>query len=100
MSRFNFVIKYRPGKLSQKPDALSRRSQDQPVQEAARKSRKRPLLDPSLFIRYACYDPRILDPTLYIRLEQHEQELYKPIVLTDHTIQQLIEEEYEKDTFI
>jgi hypothetical protein len=31
LSRFNFVVKYRPGKLGAKPDALTRRSQDLPA---------------------------------------------------------------------
>jgi hypothetical protein len=30
LSRFNFVIKYRPGKQGMKPDSLTRRSQDLP----------------------------------------------------------------------
>lgn len=31
LSRFNFVIKYRPGRLGTKPDALTRRQQDLPA---------------------------------------------------------------------
>jgi len=103
LSRFNFVIKYRPGKQGQKPDALTRRSQDQPTQEAAREARRqRPLLDPSLFVRRARYgyDPKTLDPTLYLRLEDHEQELHEPTVITGLTVNQLIDREYEKDTFL
>jgi transposase InsO family protein len=73
LSRFNFMIKYRPGRLSQKPDALSRRSQDQSAQEATKDARIRPLLDPKVFIK---------------------------IGSIDRTIQQIIEEEYKDDSFL
>lgn len=33
LSRFNFTIAYRPGKLRAQPDALTRRDQDLPVSQ-------------------------------------------------------------------
>jgi hypothetical protein len=49
LSRFNFKITYRPGSQGQKPDALTRRAQDQPAQEEARKFRQQTLLRPETF---------------------------------------------------
>lgn len=47
LSRFNFKIEYRPGKLGAKPDALTRRSQDLPKEGDARlEYRKQVLLKP------------------------------------------------------
>ncbi|KAI0995691.1 Transposon Tf2-9 polyprotein, partial [Podosphaera aphanis] len=37
LSRFNFVIKYRPGKLGGKPDALTRKSEDVPAKNDIRR---------------------------------------------------------------
>lgn len=77
LSRFNFTITYRPGKQGELPDALTRRSQDQPAQEEARKARQQTLLRPDLF----------LNPS--IRLTE-----------TSRTIQEIIEQEYSTDEFI
>jgi hypothetical protein len=78
LSRFNFTITYRPGKQGEKPDALTRRTQDAPAQEEARKARQQTLLRPELF-----------DPIPELNL-----------VETDRSVQQIIEEEYPNDAFI
>jgi hypothetical protein len=49
LSRFNFKIIYRPGSQGQKPASLTRRTQDQPAQEEARKHRQQTLLRPDIF---------------------------------------------------
>ncbi len=74
LSRFNFKIKYRPGSQGQKSDALTRRSQDQPAQEEARRLRQRTLLRPEIF------DLSLME--------------------TDQSIEQIIADEYPTDVFI
>jgi hypothetical protein len=49
LSRFDFKITYQPGKDGEKPDALTRRSQDVTAQEEARQARNQTLLQPRLF---------------------------------------------------
>jgi hypothetical protein len=49
LSRFDFTITYRPGKHSEKPDALTHCSQDQLPQDEARLAQKQTLLRPELF---------------------------------------------------
>jgi hypothetical protein len=85
LSRFQFTITYRPGKHGEKPDALTRRSQDQLAQEEAREARKQTLLRPELFQN----SPMI------------------GLVETNRSIQEIIEEGYQptpngypKDPFI
>lgn len=49
LSKFNFQITYRPGKLSTRPDALSRRTQDMPQEGDERyTARERRLFDPAI----------------------------------------------------
>jgi hypothetical protein len=81
LSRFNFKIVYQPGNLNTKPDALTRRSQDESAQDDAREGRKRILLQPDLF-----------EP-------ETRQEL---LTFTDtgRSVEQIIEEEYQEDPFI
>lgn len=81
LSRFQFSITYRPGKQGEKPDALTRRSQDLPAQEEARNARQQTLLRPELF--------KTPETTTEIRL-----------VETSRTVQDILEEEYDKDPFI
>ena len=73
LSRFQFTITYRPGKHGEKPDALTRRSQDQPAQEEAREARKQTLLRPELF-----QNPPMIG-----------------LVETDRSIQEIINDEYQ-----
>ena len=77
LSRFRFEIIYRPGKHGGKPDTLTRRSQDAPAQEEARKARVQTLLPPEVF--------RQTDLML---------------VETDRSIQQIIDDEYPNDELI
>ncbi|KAJ8111656.1 hypothetical protein OPT61_g5798 [Boeremia exigua] len=49
LSRFDFTITYRPGKEGEKPDALTRRSQDISAQEEAQQAQNQTLLRPGLF---------------------------------------------------
>jgi hypothetical protein len=49
LSRFQFTIEYRPGAQGQKPDALTRRTQDAQAQEDGRAGRNQTLLRPELF---------------------------------------------------
>ena len=78
LSRFDFTITYRPGKHGEKPDALTRRSQDQLAQDEARLARKQTLLRPELF--------------------------EKPVTIcfteTNRPICQIIEDEYPNDPLI
>jgi hypothetical protein len=78
LSRFQFTIKYRPGILTGKPDALTRRSQDQVAKNEAHEARNQTLLRPELFVQ-----PISLLP-----------------IQTDRTIQEIIETEYPQDEFI
>ena len=49
LGKFNFQITYRPGKLSVRPDALSRRAQDMPKEGDERfLARERRLFDPAI----------------------------------------------------
>ena len=78
LSRFNFVIVYRPGSQGQKPDALTRRTQDAQALDDARAYRNQTLLRPDLF-----------QPDLTIALNE-----------TDRSTDQIIEDEYPNDDFI
>ena len=50
LSRYDFTLEYRPGKLAVRPDALSRREQDMPKEGDERlQFRERRLLDPEVF---------------------------------------------------
>ena len=82
LSRFRFSITYRPGVQGQKPDALTRRSQDAPALEEARSYRKQTLLRPELF------DPPAEDLTVHV------------LEMTDRSIEQIIVDEYPNDEFI
>jgi hypothetical protein len=73
LTRFRFQIAYRPGKDGQKPDALTRRSQDEPAQVDARLMRERTLLSPELFVN---------------------------LMETNRSIEQIISDEYPEDSFI
>jgi hypothetical protein len=75
LSRFNFKITYRPGKDSEKPDALTRRSQDVTAQEEARQACNQTLLRPGLFME----------------LNLNE---------SDQLVDEIINEEYAEDSFI
>ena len=91
LSRFDFTITYRPGKQGEKPDALTRRSQDDPGKEQAREARKQTLLRPDLF----------KDP-IGVVMKAPPMPPYNELNLTEtnRSIQQIIEEEYPKDKFI
>ncbi|KAI0992795.1 hypothetical protein K3495_g15389, partial [Podosphaera aphanis] len=58
LSRFNFVISYRPGKLGGKPDALTRRSEDRPSEEGD----ERLLHQRQTVLKSYNFDPRIINP--------------------------------------
>jgi hypothetical protein len=75
LSRFNFKITYRPGKDGEKPDALTRRSQDVTAQEEARQARNQTLLWPGLFTE--------------LNLNESNQ-----------SVDEIINEEYAGDSFI
>ena len=63
LSRFDFVIKYRPGKQGQKPDSLTRRSGDLPKEGDERLEYqfqtvlKRQNLDPEILVNPICLCP-------------------------------------------
>jgi hypothetical protein len=75
LSRFDFKITYRPGKDGEKPDALTRRSQDVTAQEEARQARNQTLLRPGLFTE----------------LNLNE---------SNRSVDEIINEEYAEDSFI
>ena len=68
LSRFNFVLQYRPGKLSQKPDILSRREQDLVQGQDERLSYREVCLLPKELIKAttirATPVAALMDPTL------------------------------------
>ena len=80
LSRFRFTINYRPGKKGQKPDALTRRSQDQPAQDEARAYRRQTLLRPEMFQELRPVDTE--DPQ------------------NDRSISQWVDDLYDQDGFI
>lgn len=90
LSRFNFTITYRPGKNGEKPDALTRRSQDVSAQDEARQARNQTLLRPELFSR------RLEAPEKTSSEDLHELNLNE----TDRSITQIIDEGYSGDEFI
>ena len=94
LSRFNFTITYRPGKDGEKPDALTRRSQDQPAQNEAREARQQTLLRPELFTNPGPEDHPTAPNSK--NLITHEIRLME----TGRTIQEIIEAEYCNDEFI
>ena len=50
LSRYDFTLEYRPGKLAVRPDALSRREQDMPKEgDEQLQFREKRLLDPEIF---------------------------------------------------
>lgn len=56
LSRYNFTLQYRPGKLASRPDALSRREQDMPAEGDERlEFREVRLLNPDAFIGNAVF---------------------------------------------
>jgi hypothetical protein len=81
LSRFNFQITYIPGNKNTKPDALTRRSQDEPAQEDARRNRRQVLLKPEIF-----------------KLPPQQDVLN--FSNTERTIEQIIVDEYPNDEFI
>jgi hypothetical protein len=82
LSRFQFTIEYRPGTQGQKPDALTRRTQDAQAQEDGRAGRNQTLLRPELF------RPREPDQAVHVLTE------------TPRTVHEIINAEYENDSFI
>ena len=86
LSRFNFTIVYRPGSQGQKPDALTRRTQDAQALDDARAFRNQTLLRPDLFQPDSLPEP---NPGLTIALNE-----------TDRSTDRIIEDEYPNDDFI
>lgn len=95
LSRFDFKITYRPGSQGQKPDALTRRSQDQPAQEEARQYRKQTLLRPEIF-DFPAHQPATDDSGE----DFAETALAVTLTETDRSIEQIIADEYKTDKFI
>jgi hypothetical protein len=91
LSRFQFSIVYRPGAQGQKPDALTRRSQDQPAQEEARLHRRQTLLRPELFEE--------LNP-IEAQPQGNPEASADNLQPIDRSIEQLINDEYENDEFV
>jgi transposase InsO family protein len=91
LSRFDFKITYRPGRLGQKPDALTRRSQDLPADASDERiaNRSRILLPPERFEKLR---PMFMDA----ELDQNELEIDK----WDMEIDELLEYEYARDSWI
>jgi len=91
LSRFDFKIVYRPGRLGQKPDALTRRSQDLPSDTSDERitNRTRILLPPERFERLR---PIFTD----IDLNQDESDIDK----WEMNIEDLMRYEYERDPWI
>jgi hypothetical protein len=100
LSRFDFKITYRPGSQGQKPDALTRRSQDQPAQEEARKFRQQTLLRPEIFD----FPPSDTDtkPVIMERTPEgfNISSIYVAPIDSDRTVEQIINDEYPNDNFI
>ena len=67
LSRFNFVIMYRPGKMSAKPDALTRRSGDLPKRGDERLKQQ----------LQTVLKPHNLEPTAYDRSEDATEDLLR-----------------------
>jgi hypothetical protein len=87
LSRFDFVIKFRPGKQGGKPDALTRRSGDLPSESDPRK----------LFQRQRLLKPHNLDPKIKVSLSPA---VVSPSEESDSVkIDRLLRQDYPKDTF-
>ena len=94
LSRFDFVIKYRPGKQGQKPDSLTRRSGDLPKEGDERLEYqfqtvlKRQNLDPEISVNTICLCPmHIVEDedersTLDLWQAGYDSDLFKKKILT------------------
>ncbi|KAI0992817.1 hypothetical protein K3495_g15367, partial [Podosphaera aphanis] len=96
LSEFDFRISYRPGKLNKKPDALTRRSQDLPENEADERllHQNQILLKPELFVASSSSNPDTevqLCPTSIQEAVEMETSTQK--------ISRLLEEGYKTDQF-
>ena len=87
LSRFNFVIQYRPGKLGAKPDALTRRSGDLPKEGDGRLQQ----------IVQTVLKPHNLDSTVKKDLVAAPLVIEGEENLDDLTLEQLIDCGYEQD---
>jgi hypothetical protein len=75
LSRYNFTLQYRPGKLADRPDALSRREQDMPAEGDKRlEFRNVRLLDPEEFIGNALFAAPIAADVLITRDDEQSLE--------------------------
>lgn len=92
LSRFNFVISYRPGKQGEKPDSLTRRSQDLPrgIEDPRKQHRFRQLLQDSNL------EPDIKVALSAVVLADNDTTL----VLEDLPTEELVNIAYENDEAI
>jgi hypothetical protein len=114
LSRFKFVIVYRPGNQGQKPDALTRRTQDAQALDKARDYRTQTLLRPDLFqpenqiqLKLDLKESETRNLNCCNRISEFQPKLDLQILKTDlmfmetdRTPEQIIEEEYLNDDFI
>src|SRR5205814_3248828 len=91
MSRFDFRIMYRPGKMGQKPDALTRRSQDLPANASDERiaNRTRILLPPERFEKL-----RLVFSNANFNERESEVDRW------NMEIDELVEHEYANDSWI
>ena len=87
LSRFNFVIQYRPGKLGAKPDALTRRSGDLPKEGDGRLQQ----------MVQTVLKPHNLDSAVKKDLVAAPLVIEEEENLDDLTLEQLIDRGYEQD---
>lgn len=90
LSRFNFVISYRPGKLGAKPDALTRRSEDLPTGQEDERLRQQ---------RQTVLKTHNLDPKIIQNMESSLNLATMPLEIqsVSESIERLIAQGYQED---
>jgi RNase H-like domain found in reverse transcriptase/Reverse transcriptase (RNA-dependent DNA polymerase)/Integrase zinc binding domain len=93
LSRFNFVIQYRPGKLGGKPDALTRRSGDLPQEGDRRLQHQNQTI-----LKAKNLDTRVIAATEPLALETEQVRLQERVLRSQKNYQATVTNEEDDET--
>lgn len=98
LSRYDFTLEYRPGKLAVRPDALSRREQDMPKEGDERlQFREKRLLNPEIFKGSIAISAIRRSETLMARQEAPEERTtLEPLHDEEDSLQEISVDEEER----